>query len=241
MSTPLKIWVTRAEPMARRSVEQLTSMGYEAFSAPLLRVEFLSPSVPEHFDGLIFSSQSAIRAFCDLSLRREIPVWCVGESSAALARHFGFDAVQSADGDVKALFDLMVQKADRHRHWLYPCAKTPRAPLTQWLGERGFSVESLIVYETHGLRPEPQINLDGTTHILVYSPKGAFALGQFLKQDASGPNSRLAQQNLTLICLSKACAESLSKGLDLNVQMAFNLKIAQHPHEAALLARLSEG
>lgn len=229
------VWVTRTEPGAGRTAARLRSAGFTPWVAPLLRIEDTNAPLPADFDGILFTSQNAVRAVSALTSRREAQVWCVGDATASAARASGFYPVISANGDVAALAERFAAEASRSYQWLYACAAEPRAPLASLLKARGFCINSVTVYETRVCWPKvtPEV-AQSLWAVLIHSPRAG---AQWANGLTSGRFGALPKA-LTLACLSDACAETFSEGLDLDTRMALNLIIATQPTEAALISCL---
>jgi uroporphyrinogen-III synthase len=88
-----------------RDVERL---GYHPVIEPMLTIEpvaFVPPDLPV-YSGLIFTSAQAPRFF-PASSRLDIPVYTVGDQTAAAARAAGYCDVRSASGDVEDLEQMI--------------------------------------------------------------------------------------------------------------------------------------
>jgi uroporphyrinogen-III synthase len=110
----MHILVTRPKEDARRLVDALEARGHRVFSEPLLSIE---PQVDPAIDlsgvqALVFTSVNCVRVFARRSAERSLPVLAVGEATAAEARELGFTAVESANGDVGDLADLIIARLD---------------------------------------------------------------------------------------------------------------------------------
>ena len=81
------------------------ALGFEPVVAPLLTVRALGegPIDLAGVGAIAFTSANAVAAFAARSPARSLPVFAVGESTAAAARSAGFRAVLSTEGDVNAL------------------------------------------------------------------------------------------------------------------------------------------
>src|SRR5215467_8521162 len=112
----MAVLVTRPLPDGETTAADLRARGFEVVAAPMLRFEpfGFSDDSEAPYGGIIVTSANAIRAvesrLAGSSLLK-LPLFAVGERTAAVARAAGFDNVLSADGDAAALRDLVMETA----------------------------------------------------------------------------------------------------------------------------------
>ncbi len=223
-----RVWITRAEPGASATAERVRGMGLTPVVAPLLEVRALGEGDIDlaGVGALAFTSANAVRAFAARSAERAMPVFAVGEASAAAARQAGFTEVASAEGDVDALAALIAERRPAGR-LLHPGAVEPAGDLTGALAAKGLSAVALALYETTATPPDEAV-LAAFTHsyaVLVHSPKAARLLAQLL--------ARRPAPWLRALALSAAVAAPL-RGFALA-----QLEAAALPTEDALLKLLA--
>jgi len=221
----VRVWVTRAEPGAEATARRLRDLGHDPLVAPLLRIRFLSPPLDlTDVGALAFSSANGVAAFAALHPGRDLPVFAVGEATAAAASAAGFPVVLSADGDVRALAALI--EAERGRLdgvVLHPAAAIRAGDLAGDLTARGVEARTLVVYEAEPVAPSAETLAELTTvdAVLAHSPRAAALLARI--QQARG---------LPALCISDAAAAPLqAKGFS-------RVASASSPDEASLLALL---
>ncbi|HTK36174.1 MAG TPA: uroporphyrinogen-III synthase [Caulobacteraceae bacterium] len=221
-----RVWITRAKPAADATAMRVRARGLEPLVAPLLIVHPIE-GVALDLDGvgaLAFTSANAIPAFAALTSERSLPVFAVGEATAAAARTAGFAHVVAADGDVSALAHRVAADGDLGLV-LHPGALEPAGDLAAALTAAGIEARNLPVYRTEaaGVLP-PAVGADPPGAVLLHSPKAARALAALIP-----PHWPPAMEALAL---SPACAAPL-------VGRGFRrLEAARLPNEAALLALL---
>lgn len=226
----LHVWVTRAEPGASATASRLRERGCKVLVAPLLRIRRLAVA-PEDLDrdldgatAIVFTSTNGVSAFADLSPARNGPVFAVGDTTAQAARDAGFNAVESADGDVKALAALILsRRAGRAGDILYVGAAEPAGDLTGVLAAGGVNLRSRAVYASEPVAPSEE-TLEGLSDldlVLVHSPRAGRILAEIL---AAHPTP-----TLKALCISPAVAETLT-----NAGLA-QVIAAPFPVESALL------
>jgi uroporphyrinogen-III synthase len=218
----MRIWITRAEPGASRTAEKLRALGHQPVVAPLLEVHALPGAVDLTGVGaLAFTSANGVAAFAERSPDRAVPVFAVGDATAAAAHQAGFDEVASASGDLGALADLIVTHAGRlHGAVLVLGPAEPSGDLPQALAEKGVTARALILYETRPL--DPPKGMGPIDAVLIHSPKAAERLAVVIGENASP----------AVYCISSAASAPLA-GLPFA-----KLACAAHPDEASLLALL---
>lgn len=190
--------------------------------APLLEIRRLAQPTPD-LDGvstLAFTSVNGVEAFADLAPVRDLPVFAVGDATAAAARARGFADVVSADGALEDLARLLSARRPEGVV-LAPGAREPAGDLAALVP--GVRVRRLAIYAAHetGLAAPP-LPLDA---VLAHSPRAARALAA-LAAAFGGLENRPA-----LVAISAAAAEPLTAWGPVHVAAA--------PTESALLDALS--
>jgi uroporphyrinogen-III synthase len=152
----MAILVTRPHPDNEATAARLRAKGFEVLLAPMLRLE----PAPFHDDGkvpygaIIVTSANALRAIepqLKASPLLKLPLLAVGEHTADVARHFGFEQVISAAGDAKALRNcvLAAVKSKRLKKTsvlLYLAGVDLGRDLAGDLGEMGFMIATKTTY-----------------------------------------------------------------------------------------------
>jgi uroporphyrinogen-III synthase len=176
----------------------------------------------EGVDALAFTSLAGVAAFANLTARRDLVVYAVGDATCAAARSAGFAKAHSAGGDVAALAERIAAAKPRPRRLLNPTAREPAADLPSLLAAHGIEATALAVYETVEVGPDAAPpNIDA---VLVHSPKAARRIAGLIAPTAA--------QALDLIALSQAAAKPLS---DLPFR---RILTPPTPDETALMALL---
>lgn len=223
----MRIWITRAEPGASRTAEKLRALGHQPVIAPLLEVHPLPGRIVlDGVGALAFTSANGVRAFAERSpdpdLWRALPVFAVGDATAAAAQKAGFGQVMSASGDLHALADLIAAHAPAIKGAvLAPGPREPAGDLPRALAAQGVTGRALALYETLPLFPNGIGPVDA---VLVHSPKAAERLAVVLGGEL-GPAA---------YCISPAAAAPLAGHPFAKVVWA------DHPDEDSLLALLPE-
>lgn len=219
----MRLWVTRTRPGAEATAARLAQMGHEAVIAPVLDYEVI-PHAPldlSRATAIAFTSQNAVSAFADLTVRRDLPVYAVGEATAAAARAIGFAEVHSADGAAGDLVDLIL----RHKpvgEVVWPGPVEPAADLVALLGAGGIAASLQPVYRTVERSEAVPEGIDG---ILVHSPRAARAIASLVAPALA--------EGLFVLTISDAAAVPLAK-------LPFSrVAVAPRPNETDLLDLLA--
>jgi uroporphyrinogen-III synthase len=200
----VRVWVTRAEPGAAATAERLRQRGHEPLVAPLLVVRPLADAPIDLTDvaALAFTSVNGVQAFARLQDRRDLPVYAVGEATAAAARAAGFSEVVASDGGVEALGRRIVEaRKGKGGVVLHPTAAEPAGDLVGDLTGAGAPARAVAVYETLAVEPSPAPAAD-VEAVLIHSPRAARVLAASLDPGRAGTMDAYA--------LSPACAEPLA-------------------------------
>jgi uroporphyrinogen-III synthase len=210
----VRVLVTRPEADARPLAERLQTLGAEAVIAPLLTV------VPRgdadiDLDGIqavLATSANGVRALAAVSPRRDLPIYAVGDASAACARDEGFATVISAAGDVQSLASVVADALDPAAGTLLHVAGTAVAgDLAGALGKAGFAVRRTVLYEAETAAALPAVAEEGLREgsldaVLLFSPRTARTFVRLVA--SAGLAARC--QTVDALCLSPAVAEAVA-------------------------------
>jgi uroporphyrinogen-III synthase len=216
----MAVLVTRPHPDDEATAAALRDRGFEVLRAPMLRFE----AVPFHDDAdapygaVIVTSANALRAItAQLAGSRllKLPLFAVGEHTAAAARDAGFGQVSAATGDAGALRDLVLASAKSKRlkkasPLLYLAGADLARDLAGELGEKGFTV---VTHTTYRMVPAPSLPQEicdafvanRIEAVLHYSRRSARA---FLDAARSG-GVEISALALPQCCISSAVAAIL--------------------------------
>src|SRR5215472_17754964 len=100
----MRALVTRPREASEALAAALASRGVEAIIEPLIEVHYRQAALRlAGVQAIMCTSANGVRAFARSSDERRLPVFAVGEATAARARAEGFTTVWSAGGDVADL------------------------------------------------------------------------------------------------------------------------------------------
>ncbi|MCA8889729.1 MAG: uroporphyrinogen-III synthase [Parvularculaceae bacterium] len=100
----MDVIITRPAEDAPAFANLVEQAGGRPILSPVIEIEFAPVRVDLAAAGaLAFTSANGVRAFARAHSGRTLPVFAVGETTAAAARGYGFNTVVAADGDVASL------------------------------------------------------------------------------------------------------------------------------------------
>lgn len=186
----MSILVTRPRPDNEATADYLRARGHVVLLAPVLKFEPVAfrDESEAGYGAIIVTSANAIRAVApqlrDLGLL-ELPLFAVGEHTAAVARDAGFTDVVVAGGDAASLRDKVMQSArakllKTESTLLYLAGADLSRDLGGELGAEGFSVVTQTIYRMAPVKIFPREVCEGfATHgieaVLHYSRRSARA------------------------------------------------------------------
>lgn len=228
-----RVWITRASPGAEATAARLSTLGFSPLIDPLLEVRDLPWTVDLAGVGaLAFTSRNGVAAFARASQARGLPVFAVGAATADLAAEAGFSRIESADGDVAALAELIAARREAFvGAVLHPAAAEPAGDLVSPLVRVGIQARAVAVYESVIRAPaaETLAALSDLHAVLLHSPKAAQALAAVL--------TRRPAPGLRALCLSPAVAAPLA-ALSADGRLG-PVAAAPRPRETALFELLT--
>jgi uroporphyrinogen-III synthase len=152
----MAVLVTRPHPDDEVTAGNLQARGFDVLRAPMLRFESLPfrDDDEAQYDAVIVTSANALRAV-ESQLRGhrliKLPLFAVGEHTAAAARNAGFGQVTAATGSAHALLDLVLKSVKakqikKSATLLYLAGADLAHDLAGQLGEHGFTVAMHTTY-----------------------------------------------------------------------------------------------
>jgi uroporphyrinogen-III synthase len=222
----VRLLVTRPEPDASETAARLNALDIETVVEPLLIAETLATTLPpaEGFAALAVTSANTLRALAargDIERLMGLPVYTVGDKTAAVARSYGFADVTSAAGNFGDLVALLLA-AGIKGPILYPAASKQAGDLRAALAPHGIMVITVPVY---AMNPAPKMTtpMAGIDGALLYSRRTAEAFVALAPPD-------LDRARLGMLCLAEPVAEPLMAAHFVRVSLA------DHPSEEAMMA-----
>jgi uroporphyrinogen-III synthase len=226
--------VTRPDPDASDTAARLGALGIEGVACPLLVHQTLDTSLPqpEGFAALAVTSANALRALGERGVLQrylKLPLYAVGDRTAAMAREFGFETVTSAQGAFADLAELLAH-APLEGPIFYPAARDMSADLGKSLAPFGRMVITAEVYAMNPVTELPdglaeRLNVGEIEAALFYSKRTAQTFVRLLERGLEKP----VRAHLGVLCLSEAVAAPL---LDAHF---VRVGLCDHPSEEAMM------
>ena len=228
------ILVTRPAEDSAPLADALRQRGFTPLIEPMLDIRYRDAPVPgkEGYQAVLLTSANGARALARLVSWRDLPVWAVGEASAAEARRLGFASVRSAGGDVASLAALVAAESDpAGGPFLQIAASRLAGDLAGMLTARGFTLDKSVLYDAEpaaGLSPALRAALaeDALEAALFFSPRTAATFVTLASAMAE------SLRRIKALALSRAVAEALAP-LPWKA-----VAVADRPEQARLLSLL---
>jgi uroporphyrinogen-III synthase len=233
----MRALVTRPRTEAAELAQALADRGIAALLEPLLDIRYRDFGDPPDFAGIqavLCTSANGVRALARLSQERTLPLFAVGEATAARARAEGFCDVHSAGGAVDDLVSLVSthMRPDAGR-LLHVASSLVAGDLCGELRARGFSVDRAVLYEARPVSALTAATVRGLAagmvdFALFFSPRTAAIFARLADQAGLAAATR----HVTAISISAAADAALGK-------LRFRARhISGRPDQPALLAML---
>lgn len=232
----LRAVVTRPRAEAAGLAAALAERGIEAVVEPLLDIHYRDAAMPElaGVQAILCTSANGVRAFARLSSEREVPLFAVGDATAARARAEGFARVESAGGNVEDLARLVRDRLrPENGRLLHVAGSDVAGDLAGMLRDNGFEIERAVLYEARPVAalsaPTARAFAAGIVDFaLFFSPRTAASFIGLAERAELTAGLR----TVTAISISSAANAALAGA-------AFReRRIAEAPTQAALLSAL---
>ena len=236
----MAVLVTRPHPDNEATAATLRARGFEVLLAPMLRFEALAfqDDADARYGAVIVTSANALRGFEQHPASQrllKLPLFAVGEHTAAAARSVGFDKIISADGDVADLREAVLARVKARElkkasPLLYLAGADRGRDLAGDLGERGFTVVTQTTYRMNPVADLPREVADGFAAnrikaVLHYSRRSARAF----VEAARAAGVEISALAIPQCCISDAVASVVRDA------GATQVLAARAPDESALL------
>ena len=220
--TACAVIVLRPEPSNVATVAAAQTLGLNAIATPMSRVEPVAWAAPppERFDAILLGSANALRHGGDgLANLTRLPVYAVGEVTAAAAREAGFTVVACGTGGIAELLSRLAAD-DRSR--VLRLAGEEHVPIEPPIG---MQVQTLVAYTVRPLPLSPEA-VNASARGAVVLLHSAVAAERFADQcDALG----IDRSTVSLACLGPRIAAAAGDGWR-------RVGVAPRPDDPALLA-----
>lgn len=224
--------VTRPREDAEAFVRALGARGVDALVEPMMQIQF-HEGAPDlaGAQAVLCTSANGVRALARASSERRIPLFAVGDATAACARDLGFVTVKSAGGNVSNLARLVTERLrSTDGRVVHISGSEIAGNLAAELHSCGFVAERTVLYEACAATALSTTAIDalGAGEIdfaLFFSPRTAAIFRRLLAAAGLGA----ACGKITAISISAAADCALS-GI-----MWRERQIAERPDQKAML------
>ena len=234
------VLVTRPEPGAADTARRVAALGWRPVLAPALVLAPRSADRPlPAAQALLLASRAAARAVAP-GVSSQLPVFAVGEATAAEARAHGFVNVTAAEGDAAALAALARARLDPAAGpLLLAVGAGYGAELAAELRRGGFRVRRRVVYSAEPAAALPDearaaLAAEAVVAALFFSPRSAGCAIALLR--AAGLAGTLARAEA--LAISPRVAAVLAAAPDPRWR---GLRVAARPDQDSLLRLLGPG
>lgn len=201
------VLLTRPQAQADAVIDDLKAAGYEVISSPMLQIENLSYSAPDlsRYDGLIFTSVNAVRAFTPDKAAQSMPVFCVGEKTREHLCNAGYKTIVNASRNIDMMETVM---RDHRGRYLHPCG----VDVVRRMDVKGVDVKALPVYKAHKVEKLTAEAEERLAHgeiecVLFYSAR----TGQAFVEAVHDADCTLSLKVTKALCLSDLVVNSIRK------------------------------
>ena len=214
----LPLIVTRADPGGRATTERARKAGLDARAMPLFAARALAWDAPDPaaFDALLLTSAQAARlGGPGLAALSSLPVWAVGEATAAASRAAGLTVAVTGPGFGQGLLDAMARRGPARLLWL--CGRDRSV-----FGADGIAIAPLPVYAVDLVPPPPEWEnlVAAPAVVMAHSARGAVRVAELVGD---------RRKHLTLLAISTAVADAAGEGW-------MKKAVSARPADAAMLA-----
>lgn len=178
----LKVIVTRSQPGAQDTAEELKTLRLEPVLSPMLKIvpAGFDPQAAEGIRHIIFTSINGVLAVADAGIPKNIRAWCVGPATGSAATEAGFTHVIEGDGNADDLARMILASVP-HGPLLHVANEAAAGALVATLRAAGYDARFSAPYRTDpagALAPDALAALDGPEPVvmLIHSAKAAAAV-----------------------------------------------------------------
>jgi uroporphyrinogen-III synthase len=239
----MAVLVTRPHPDDEATAAALRARGFEVLRAPMLRFEpvAFSGDLDARYGAVIVTSANALRGIEPrLKSHRllELPLFAVGEQTAAAARAAGFTHVVSAKGDATDLRHLVLagvraKQLKNASTLLYLAGADIARDLAGELGDHGLRIVTQTTYKMSPIASLPREVCDAfaanqVEAVLHYSGRSARAFVEA---------ARAAGVEISALAIPQCCISDAVAAIVRDAGAA-QVMVAESPDENALFRSL---
>ena len=145
----MHILLTRPLEDCANLLAKFKKLGHKVSHLPVIKikkVEYLEPNY-DNYSAIIFTSSNSIKNLRVDKINKTIKCFCVGSVTEKFARNLGFQNAIAANGNVRALKELIIQNHDKQDgKILYISGEFISYNLDKDLTKEGYEVNRIINY-----------------------------------------------------------------------------------------------
>ena len=145
----MHILLTRPLEDCRNLLIKFKDLGHAVSHLPVIKIKKIEYKEPnfKDYSAIIFTSSNSIKNLTIDSINKTIKCFCVGSATEKFARSLGFQNVIAADGNVRALKELILQNHyKKDGKILYISGKFISSNLDEELRTEGYDISRIINY-----------------------------------------------------------------------------------------------
>ena len=154
----MHILFTRPLEDSQELIFKFRDLGHKVSHMPVIQIEKIEYEKInfQDYKAIIFTSANAIKFLDTKFIDKKIICFCVGDSTEKKARSIGFQNVITAEGNVRALQELILQNfTSAHGKMLYISGEIISNDLDKNLVKLGYNVKRVINYTS---KPNNQLD-----------------------------------------------------------------------------------
>ena len=145
----MHILLTRPLEDCTNLLIKFKNLGHMVSNLPVIKIKKINYEEPNfnNYSAIIFTSSNSIKKLNLDFVNKTIKCFCVGSVTEKFARRFGFQHVIAADGNVRALKELIFQNCDKKDgKILYVSGEFISFNLDKELMNEGYEISRIINY-----------------------------------------------------------------------------------------------
>ena len=211
----MHILLTRPLEDSTNLLIKFKDLGHVVSHLPVIKIRKIEYKEPNFNDysAIIFTSSNAIKNLNIDSINKTIKCFCVGSVTEKFARSSGFQNVIAADGNVRALKELIFQNCDKKDgKILYVSGEFIAFNLDKELTNEGYEILRIINYTVdHIDQFQPNIIEELKKNIpdivYIYSYNSALSFLNFIKNEGT----ESFWMNTNLMCMGEKTSSILNE------------------------------
>ncbi len=120
-------------------------------SSPLIKIKqsIETVTIPKKTTDLIVTSARVFEMVKNIKTMIKIPVWCVGEATAAAAKEAGFETIFQVNRSAQEILERIVNECPKESsYFVHICGSVVHVDLADALTKLGYHANRIIIYTT---------------------------------------------------------------------------------------------